>query len=168
MTTTSRVAAPRRLTPVVPFQRFYEQHADAVWRYCVAAVGRADADDVFQETFLAALRAYDRRGAGAAPSAWIMTIAHNKAMDHHRGTGRRAVPVEQLPETAHHDPEAAHDPGHWARVRALPPKQRAALTLRYAADLTHAEVARALGCSEEAARRSAHEGLKTLRLELAP
>ena len=89
-------------------------------------------------------------------------------MDHHRGTGRRAVPVEQLPETAHHDPEAAHDPGHWARVRALPPKQRAALTLRYAADLTHAEVARALGCSEEAARRSAHEGLKTLRLELAP
>ena len=97
-----------------------------------------------------------------------MTIAHNKAMDHHRGTGRRAVPVEALPEIAHHDPEPALDAGPWARVRMLPPKQRAAVTLRYAADLSHAEVARALGCSEEAARRSAHEGLKTLRLELAP
>jgi len=151
---------------VVPFQRFFEQHRDAVWRYCVAAVGRSDADDVFQETFLAALRAYDRRRAGASGSAWVMTIAHHKAMDHHRGTSRRALPVEELPEVAHRDPE--RDAGHWARVRTLPPKQRAALTLRYAADLSHAEVARALGCSEAAARRSAHEGLKTLRLEVAP
>lgn len=152
---------------MVPFQRFFEQHRGAVWRYCVAAVGRTDADDVFQETFLAALRAYDRRRAGASASAWVMTIAHHKAMDHHRGTKRRAVPVEELPEIAHRDPEPDLDPGAWARVRTLPPKQRAALTLRYAGDLSHAEVARALGCSEDAARRSAHEGLKTLRLELA-
>lgn len=153
---------------MIPFQRFYEQHADAVWRYCVAAVGRGDAEDVFQETFLAALRAYDRRRAGASAGAWVMTIAHSKAMDHHRGRGRRAVPVEELPDVAHHDPEPALDPGPWARVRALPPRQRAALTLRYAAELSHAEIGRALGCSEEAARRSAHEGLKTLRLELTP
>lgn len=164
----SRNPREQRLTRVVPFQRFYEHHCDAVWRYCVAAVGRTDADDVFQETFLAALRAYDRRRAGASPSAWVMTIAHNKAMDHHRGTGRRAVPVEELPEVAHHDREPADADVTWARVRTLPPKQRAALTLRYAADLSHAEVARALGCSEAAARRSAHEGLKTLRLELVP
>ncbi len=153
---------------MVPFQRFYEQHSGAVWRYCVAAVGRGHADDVFQETFLAALRGYDRRRAGASAGAWVMTIAHHKAMDHHRGSGRRAVPIAELPEVAVHDPEPQLDPGAWTRVRSLPPKQRAALTLRYAADLSHAEVARALGCSEEAARRSAHEGLKTLRLELAP
>ena len=153
---------------MLPFQRFFAQHRESVWRYCVAAVGRAEADDVFQETFLAALRGYDRRRAGASGQAWVMTIAHRKAMDHHRGTGRRAVPVEAVPEVAHHDPEVGLDAGHWARVRTLPPKQRAALTLRYAADLSHAEVARALGCSEAAARRSAHEGLKALRLELAP
>lgn len=153
---------------MVPFQRFFEQHRHAVWRYCVAAVGRTDADDVFQETFLAALRAYDRRRAGASAGAWVMTIAHNKAMDHHRATGRRAIPAAHLPEIAHHDAEPELDDGHWTRVRALPPRQRAALTLRYAADLSHAEVARALGCSEEAARRSAHEGLKTLRLERTP
>lgn len=151
---------------MVPFQRFFEQHATAVWRYCVAAVGRTDADDVFQETFLAALRGYDRRRADASAAAWVMTIAHHKAMDHHRAAGRRAVPVAELPELCHHDADPIPDAGHWARVRTLPPRQRAALTLRYAGDLSHAEVARALGCSEEAARRSAHEGLKTLRLEI--
>ena len=149
---------------VVPFQRFYEQHSAVVWRYCVAAVGRTDADDVFQDTFLAALRAYDRRRANASGQAWVMTIAHNKATDHHRGRARRAVPVEDVPDVAVFDPDL--DAGHWERVRALPPKQRAALTLRYGADLSHAEVGKALGCSEEAARRSAHEGLKALRLEL--
>ena len=153
---------------VVPFQRFFEQHRDAVWRYCVAAVGRTEADDVFQEAWLAALRGYDRRRATASGSAWVVTIAPHKAMDHHRGTARRAVPVAAPPEGVHEDPEPTLDPEPWARVRSLPPKQRAALTLRYAADLSHAEIARALGCSEEAARRSAHEGLKTLRLELAP
>lgn len=153
---------------MVPFQRFFEQHRDVVWRYCVAAVGRGSADDVFQETFLAALRGYDRRRAGASGSAWVLSIAHHKAMDHHRSGARRAVPVDELPEQTHRDPEPELGPGPWARVRELPPKQRAALTLRYAADLSHAEVARALGCSEAAARRSAHEGLKTLRLELTP
>ncbi len=160
--------ARRDPPPVVPFQAFYDEHARAVWRYCVAAVGAAHADDVFQETFLSALRGWDRRRAGASAGAWVMTIAHHRAMDHHRATGRRAVPVEELPEVPVHDAEPTWDDGAWARVRALPPKQRAALTLRYAADLSHAEVARALGCSEEAARRSAHEGLKALRLELVP
>ncbi len=151
---------------MVPFQRFFEQHRDAVWRYCIAEVGRAGADDVFQETFLAALRGFDRRRANASGLAWVLGIAHHKAMDHHRGGARRAIPTDVLPEQLHHDPEPELDPGAWERVRTLPAKQRAALALRYAADLSHADVGRALGCSEAAARRSAHEGLKTLRLEL--
>jgi len=52
-------------------------------------------------------------------------------------------------------------------VGALPPKQRAAVALRYGSDLPHAEIAAALGCSPEAARRSLHEGIKRLRKELA-
>lgn len=151
----------------VPFQRFFEEHRAAVWRFCVASVGSSDAEDVFQETFLAALRGYDRRRAGASASAWVMTIAHHKAMDHHRGTARRAVPVERLPDAGATDPEPTGDDPAWTRVRALPPKQRAAVTLRVVGDLSHAEVARALGCTEAAARRSAHEGLKRLREELA-
>jgi DNA-directed RNA polymerase specialized sigma24 family protein len=71
-----------------------------------------------------------------------------------------------VPETAVLDDEPA-DNETWTRVRDLPPKQRAAVLLRYAGDLSHREVAVALGCSEEAARRSAHEGLKRLRLEMS-
>jgi RNA polymerase sigma factor (sigma-70 family) len=138
-----------------------------VWRYLAGMVGAVDADDCFQETFLAALRAYPALGPDANERAWILTIAQRKALDHLRARARRAVPTDALPEIAHHDPLPGEDPV-WARVRALPPKQRAALTLRYAGGLTHAEVAAALGTSEEAARRSAHEGLKTLRAQEAP
>ena len=97
---------------------------------------------------------------------WLLTIAHNKAIDHHRANGRRPVPVAEVAETAVEDrlPEPG---GAWDAVAALPPKQRAAVTLRFAADLPHAEIAAALGCSPEAARRSLHEGVKRLRKEMA-
>jgi RNA polymerase sigma factor (sigma-70 family) len=150
----------------VPFQRFLDTHRDRVWRYLVGMVGPVDADDCFQETFMSAMRAYPKLRPDSNEKAWVLTIAHRKAMDHFNARKRRPLPVDELPETPHEDPGPADD-GTWARVRELPAKQRAALTLRYAADLTHAEVAEALGCSEEAARRSAHEGLKKLREELA-
>jgi len=150
---------------VIPFQRFLDEQREAVFRFLVAGVGRDAADDCFQETFLAAMRAYPRLRAASNHRAWVLTIAHRKAMDHHRARARHATPVEELPEVAVLDPEPRDD-DTWARVRALPPKQRAAVLLRYAGDLTHAEVGRALDCSEDAARRSAHEGLKKLRLEL--
>jgi RNA polymerase sigma factor (sigma-70 family) len=149
-----------------PFQRFLDAHRDDVWRFLVAAVGRHDADDCFQETFLAALRAYPRLRPGSNGRAWVLTIAHRKALDHHRARARRAVPTDPLPDRAGEpDPEPGDDV--WAQVRDLPRKQRAAVLLRYAGDLSHREVAAALGCSEEAARRSTHEGLKRLRQELA-
>ena len=152
-----------------PFQRFLDAHRDAVLRFLVASVGRHDADDAFQETFLSALRAYERLRPGSNLRAWVLTIAHNKALDVHRARNRRPVPVGELddgaaPVAAATTAARADDPGEqWERVRALPPRQRAVLTLRYAADLTHAEIALALDCTEEAARRAASDGLKTLR-----
>jgi RNA polymerase sigma factor (sigma-70 family) len=150
---------------VIPFQRFLDEHRETVFRFLVASVGRDAADDCFQETFLSAMNAYPRLRAASNHRAWILTIAHRKALDHHRTRARRAIPVEEVPEVAVYD-APPRDEETWARVRALPPKQRAAVLLRYAGDLTHAEVATALDCSQEAARRSAHEGLKKLRLEL--
>jgi RNA polymerase sigma factor (sigma-70 family) len=148
-----------------PFQRFLDAHRDDVWRLLVASVGREAADDCFQETFLAALRAWpDTRPEN--PRAWILTIAHRKAIDHVRARGRRAVPYGDLPEVPAAPGPEPRDDDVWSRVHALPPKQRAAVLLRFAGDLTHREVATALGTSEDAARRSAHEGLKKLRLEL--
>ncbi len=149
-----------------PFQVLLDRHADDVLAVLRGAVGRGDADDCFQETFLAALRAYPRLRHGDNLRGWLLTIAHRKAVDHHRANGRRPIPVEEVPAEA-----AAEEPGLesgvWAAVGALPPKQRAAVTLRYVADLPHAEIAAALGCSPEAARRSLHEGIKRLRKEMA-
>ncbi|MDX6687209.1 MAG: hypothetical protein QOF86_3337 [Baekduia sp.] len=150
---------------VIPFQRFLDEHRDTVFRFLVASVGRDAADDCFQETFLSAMKAYPRLRAGSNHRAWVLTIAHRKALDHHRARARHAIPVQDVPEVAVYDAPPRDDEA-WARVRELPPKQRAAVLLRYAGDLSHAEVAAALGCSEEAARRSAHEGLKKLRLEM--
>jgi len=129
------------------------------------AVGRTDAEDCFQETFLAALRAYPKLDNASNLRGWLLTIAHRKAIDHHRANGRRPVPVAEVMEVAVVDPEPSD--GIWTAVGALPPKQRAAVALRYACDLPHAEIAAALGCSPEAARRSLHEGMKRLRKELA-
>jgi RNA polymerase sigma factor (sigma-70 family) len=148
-----------------PFQALIDEHAGDVMAVLRGAVGRADAEDCFQETFLSALRAYPKLGDARNLRGWLITIAHRKAVDHHRARGRRPVPVAEVAEVAVSDPEP--DKAIWALVGALPPKQRAAVTLRYAGDLPHAEIAAALGCSPEAARRSLHEGMKRLREELA-
>jgi RNA polymerase sigma factor (sigma-70 family) len=153
------------LTELPPFQILIDEHAGDVMAVCRGAVGRGDADDCFQETFVAALRAYPKLKENDNLRGWLITIAHRKAVDHHRARGRRPVPVAEVAEVAVSDPEPGD--GIWAAVGALPPKQRAAVTLRYASDLPHAEIAAALGCSPEAARRSLHEGIKRLRRELA-
>jgi RNA polymerase sigma factor (sigma-70 family) len=130
------------------------------------AVGRNDAEDCFQETLLAALRAYPKLDNSDNLRGWLLTIAHRKAIDHHRTNGRKPVPMAEPPEIAFEDPEY-RDKQIWAVVAELPPKQRAAVALRYGSDLPHAEIAAALGCSPDAARRSLHEGIKRLREELA-
>jgi RNA polymerase sigma factor (sigma-70 family) len=145
-----------------PFQRLLDAHRDDVHRFLVASAGPQDADDCFQETFIAALRAYPRLRDGSNLRAWLLTIAHRKAIDAHRARGRRPVPVAEPPETAA-PASNSRDPDLWERVRALPPKQRGAVVLRYVGDLSHAEIARTLRCSDDAARRSLHEGLAKLR-----
>lgn len=153
------------MTALPPFQALLDDHAADVMSVLRGAVGRGDAEDCFQETFLAALRAYPKLSDGSNLRGWLLTIAHRKAVDHHRANGRRPLPLAEPPEVAVNDPEPSD--GIWAKVGALPPKQRAAVALRYGCDLPHAEIAAALGCSPEAARRSLHEGMKRLREELA-
>lgn len=153
------------MTTLPPFQALLDRHAADVMAVLRGAVGRSDAEDCFQETFLAALRAYPKLNDSSNLRGWLLTIAHRKAIDHHRANGRRPLPVAEPAETPVLDPEP--DSGIWGVVGALPPKQRAAVALRYGCDLPHAEIAAALGCSPEAARRSLHEGMKRLRKELA-
>lgn len=152
------------MTP--PFQRFLDDQREPVYRFLVAAVGRDGADDCFQETFLAAMRAYPDLRPDSNVRAWVLTIAQHKATDHHRARARAPVPVAEVEPADAVAPPALPDDEVWDAVRSLPPKQRAAILLRYAGDLSHREVGAVLGCSEEAARRSAHEGLTRLRQEI--
>ncbi len=147
-----------------PFQRLLDANRDAVYRYLVYTVGPNDADDAFQETWIAALRAYPRLRSAENLRGWLLRIAHNKAIDAVRGRARRAVPVAEVPEVAVADRDGL-DPELWTAVAALPPKQRGAVLLRFLADLSHAEIGAALECSPEAARRNLHEGLDRLRKE---
>ena len=83
-----------------PFQAFLDEHRSPVLAYLRAMVGPSDADDCFQETFMAALRSYETLD-GANPRAWVMTIARNKAIDHHRSAARRPLPKgDDLPDVA--------------------------------------------------------------------
>jgi RNA polymerase sigma factor (sigma-70 family) len=146
-----------------PFQTVLDQHRDAVARFLLASVGPDDADDCLQETLIAALRAYPGLRSPANVRAWLMAIARNKALDSHRARARRAVPVPDPDAGAADPPGEGLDEDLWQAVRALPPKQRAAVALRFAGDLSHREIARVLECSEPAARRSLHEGIAKLR-----
>ena len=132
-----------------------------VLRVVRAVLGPADADDAWSETFLAALRAYPQLPAGANVEAWLVTIAHRKAIDVTRSTARRAVPVADPPET-----EAGTvlpDLDLAAALAALPPKQRRAVAYHYLTGLPYAEIAEILGGSADAARRAAADGIAALR-----
>ena len=147
-----------------PFQVLIDSHGDAVHRFLVASAGPGAADDCFQETFISALRAYPRLRDASNLRSWLFTIAHRKAIDAHRGRARRAVPVEEVPERADAGGIVLNgEPELWGAVRGLPDKQRAAVLHRYVNDLAYADIGRVMGCSEDAARRSVHEGLKKLR-----
>jgi RNA polymerase sigma factor (sigma-70 family) len=154
-----------------PFQRFLDAYRDDVWRFLVASVGREDADDCFQETFISALRAYPRLRADSNLKAWVLTIAHRKALDVHRARAHHALPVAEIADVADGAGRSssltpAPDETLWHAVHGLPNRQRSAVVLRFLGDLPHRDIAAAIGCSEEAARRSLHEGLTTLRKEL--
>jgi RNA polymerase sigma factor (sigma-70 family) len=154
-----------------PFQVLLDEHRVDLYRYLVATAGPVEADDVYQETWIAALRAYPRLRRQDNLRAWLFRIAQNKAIDAHRARGRRALLVADPPEPAGakspRAPTSSLD-GElelWERVRELPPKQRTAVFCRAVLGMPYGELAVLLDSTEEAARRNVHEGLTRLRRE---
>jgi RNA polymerase sigma factor (sigma-70 family) len=145
-----------------PFQALLDAHRDDVYRFLMAAVGPNEADDCFQETFMAALRAYPRLRDTSNLRSWVLTIAHNKAIDAHRARRRQAFPVDEVPERPAPAPPDG-EPALWEAVRHLPEKQRASVLHRYVNDLSYAQIGRIVGCSEAAARQNVRAGLASLR-----
>jgi RNA polymerase sigma factor (sigma-70 family) len=147
-----------------PFEAIVATYGPTVLRVCRAVLGPTAADDAWSETFLSAMQAYPDLRPGSNVEAWLVTIAHRKAIDQLRAESRRAVPTGDLPET----PSGNGVPGGWesdlwAALKALPLRQRETVAYHYLAGLPYADVAEILGGSADAARRAAADGIAALR-----
>ena len=147
---------------IPPFERFYEAHNGEVLAFLRRRAGRDRADDLFQETFLRALRAYGRLEHGEHLRAWVMTIAANALVDAARrgATHRRSSSSSRAARIARPAFEELAP-----LTDGLPPKERAAVVLRYGYALDYDEIGAALGSSEDAARQAASAGVRRLRKE---
>src|SRR5690348_9910746 len=150
-------------TTLPPFEEIVTTHGPTVLRVCRAVLGSMDAEDAWSETFLAALRAYPTLRPGSNVKAWLITIAHRKAIDQTRARARRPLPVGQLPERPALAEEHQWNGDLWAAMQALPFKQRVAVAYHYVAGMPYADVAALTGGSQDAARRAAADGIATLR-----
>lgn len=164
-----------KMTRIPPFQTLIDQHAEAVLGFLVASVGPVDADDCFQETFVAALRGYPKLSDASNLRGWLLRIAQRKALDLHRRRARQPIAVGAGDEVGG---DAASTgglgggiasmngmPEVWRAVGELPPKQRLAVAHRYVCGLSYREVAELIGCSEDAARQNVRAGLRRMREE---
>jgi RNA polymerase sigma factor (sigma-70 family) len=152
-----------------PFESVVTAHGPTILRVCRAVLGpHADSDDAWSETFLAALEAWPTLAPDANVEAWLVTIAHRKAVDIVRRRTRQAVPVGELPERVSTIgvPDAT-DHDLWGALARLPDKQRQAVAYHYVGGLPYAEVAQLLGGSADAARRAASDGIQALRTTYA-
>jgi RNA polymerase sigma factor (sigma-70 family) len=146
-----------------PFEAVVTAHGGTVWRVCRAVLGAVDAEDAWSETFVAALRAYPELPEDANVEAWLVRIAHRKAIDVTRAGGRRATPVAEVPDGASGQRADGRDLDLVAALAALPRRQREAVAYHYLAGLPYREVAEVVGGTTDAARRSAADGIANLR-----
>lgn len=143
------------------FEEVLTRHGPTVLRVCRAVVGPVDAEDAWSETFLSALKAFPELPADANVEAWLVTIAHRKAIDITRARARQPVPVDTVPDRPTHDADT--DDELWSALKALPDKQRLAVAYHYVGGLPYREIAAIVGSSTDAARRAAADGIATLR-----
>ena len=149
--------------PKRSFETVVADHGPTVLRVCLAVLGPTEADDAWSETFLSAMTAYPDLPADANVEAWLVTIAHRKAIDVVRAAARRALPVGEVPDTAPARGDDLCDLDLLTALRELTPKQRQAVAYHYLAGMPYAEIAAIVGGSADAVRRAAADGIAALR-----
>lgn len=151
----------------LPFDRAVKQHGATVLRVCRAVLGAStDAEDAWSETFLTALRTWEETSRVNNLEAWLVRIAHRKAVDITRARARHAVPTDEIPDVVSSRTEPGEDLDRhslWDAVAALPERQRLAVVYHYLGGLPHAETAELIGGTPDAVRRAASDGIRTLR-----
>ena len=148
-----------------PFQQLVDAHWRDVARLATALAGSREGDDVAQQAWERALRAYPSLAHAGNLRSWLLTITAHTARDAQRSRTRRerSAPWGGEPAT---DLQPPPDERLWAGVRSLPARQRQAVALHYVGGLTHAEVARSLDTTPAASRRLVSDALAALRAAL--
>ena len=168
--------AREKLQVPLPFEQIMQRHQREIMRYLLRASGnREDAADLFQDTWLHAYRAYPRLQPKSAVRPWLYAIAINLCRNRSRDGARRArvIVPDSLEFSAGNtsgrqyrsrDENDGYAAVHLREMIAdLPTKQREAVQLRYLAGLDYAEIASAIGCSEESARANVSQAMKKLK-----
>jgi RNA polymerase sigma-70 factor (ECF subfamily) len=162
--------------PAAEFEAVVAAHHPEIHRYlCRMVVRGGEAEDLSQETFLRAYRAWSALPRDADVRAWLYTIATNAYRNHARSEQRRRLAhatVRVTRDAANtRDPEVEAAAGEArtlaeAAIRALPVKQRIAFTLRKLHELDYDVIAQSLDCSPESARAHVFQALRKLRTTL--
>ena len=152
----------------------FEEYAAAAWpslyrRAYLLSGNHADAEDLAQQTLIKTHGAWSRVSRAESPNAYVRRILTNTFLSMKRPTGRRLelLAGENAPEPVSPPVDGPEDRmALWPHVRALPPRQRAVIVLRYYEQLSEAEIADALGCSRGNVKSTAHRALQSLRTAL--
>lgn len=151
------------------FEGFFGEHYSSMRRALILAFGSAElAEDAVQEAFIRACVRWSRVRAMTRPQAWVYVTAVNVARDELRRTQRRRSAEGTSAEAEARDVADVVTTGmdvHNA-LASLAPRQRMAIVLRYLADLTYEEIARAMGCSVGAVKSTLHTASAHVRVEL--
>jgi RNA polymerase sigma-70 factor (ECF subfamily) len=155
------------------FATVVSMHHTEIVRYLQRVIGRAgDAEDLSQETFLRAFRAYGSLPADANIRAWLFSIATNLAKNHFRSEGRRRRAYGAVHAVVNGVDRDAPDTELVSReteallediVRRLPLKQRLAFTQRKVHGLDYEAIGKILACSAETARAHVFQALRKIR-----
>ena len=152
-----------------PFELVVHEHGPTVMRVCRALLQRADAEDAWSETFIAAMRAYPDLRPDSNVRGWLVTIAHRKALDQIRSSSRAPRPTGYVTELVGRDGEPVPpDTDLWCAMQSLTDHQRTAVAYHHIAGMPFAEVGELLGISAAAARRASADGIANLRTRYLP
>ena len=157
------------------FAQLYEEHFDKIYRYVTLKIGNeTEAEDMTQQVFLNALQSISSfKWKGIPFSAWLFRIAHNQVVDYFRSKKRTTVPLDEslVSSNSNDNPQSVVEQKLdieqlLLATKQLTEAQREVISLRFAGELSIAQVAKAMGKSQGAVKALQHSAIVALRKTL--
>ncbi len=157
------------------FAQLYEEYFDKIYRYVTIRIGdKMEAEDITQQVFLNAIKAISSfKWKGVPFSAWLFRIAHNQVVDYLRKSKKRvSVPLEESMVASDADPKEAFErklniERLVSATKKLTSAQQEVISLRFAGEMSVAQVAKVMGRSEGAIKALQHSAVVALRRGLS-